>query len=78
MSRAKRLTSTAALSVVFLIAATTSIGAAAARPSAPKPTVLITGSNRGIGFEFARQYAMKGWRVLATARRPDRHPVSRR
>jgi NAD(P)-dependent dehydrogenase (short-subunit alcohol dehydrogenase family) len=33
-------------------------------------TVLITGSNRGIGFEFARQYAQKGWVVLATARRP--------
>jgi NAD(P)-dependent dehydrogenase (short-subunit alcohol dehydrogenase family) len=35
------------------------------------PTVLITGSNRGIGFEFARQYAAKGWRVIATARSPD-------
>jgi NAD(P)-dependent dehydrogenase (short-subunit alcohol dehydrogenase family) len=33
-------------------------------------TVLITGSNRGIGFEFARQYAQKGWTVIATARRP--------
>lgn len=34
-------------------------------------TVLVTGSNRGIGFEFARQYAQKGWVVLATARRPE-------
>ena len=34
-------------------------------------TVLITGSNRGIGFEFARQYAQKGWTVIATARRPE-------
>jgi NAD(P)-dependent dehydrogenase (short-subunit alcohol dehydrogenase family) len=33
-------------------------------------TVLITGSNRGIGFEFAKQYAAKGWRVLATTRHP--------
>jgi NAD(P)-dependent dehydrogenase (short-subunit alcohol dehydrogenase family) len=35
------------------------------------PTVFITGSNRGIGLEFARQYAERGWRVIATARNPD-------
>lgn len=35
------------------------------------PTVLITGSNRGIGLELARQYAAKGWRVIATCRKPD-------
>lgn len=39
---------------------------AAAQPS----TVLITGANRGIGLEFARQYAAKGWMVIATTRRP--------
>jgi len=31
-------------------------------------TVLILGASRGIGLEFARQYAAEGWRVLATAR----------
>lgn len=36
------------------------------------PTVLITGSNRGIGLEFARQYAALGWRVIATCRTPDK------
>jgi len=34
-------------------------------------TVLITGANRGIGLEFARQYAQKGWRVIATCRNPQ-------
>jgi len=36
------------------------------------PSVLITGANRGIGLELARQYAADGWDVIATARDPDR------
>jgi NAD(P)-dependent dehydrogenase (short-subunit alcohol dehydrogenase family) len=32
---------------------------------------LITGANRGIGLEFARQYAADGWTVIAAARNPD-------
>ncbi len=35
-------------------------------------TVLITGANRGIGLEFARQYAADGWRVIAACRDPAR------
>ena len=35
------------------------------------PTVLITGGNRGLGLEFARQYAASGWNVVATARSPQ-------
>ncbi|WP_028215826.1 SDR family oxidoreductase [Paraburkholderia oxyphila] len=31
-------------------------------------TALIVGASRGLGLEFARQYAKAGWRVLATAR----------
>jgi len=35
-------------------------------------TVLVTGANRGIGFEFVRQYAQKGWHVIAGTRDPER------
>lgn len=33
-------------------------------------TVLVTGANRGIGLELARNYAERGWTVIATARNP--------
>lgn len=36
------------------------------------PTVLITGANRGLGLEFARQYAADGWNVIGTARSPEK------
>jgi len=35
------------------------------------PAILVTGANRGIGLEFARQYAAAGWRVHATCRAPE-------
>ena len=34
-------------------------------------TVLVTGANRGLGLEFARQYAAESWQVLAACRAPD-------
>jgi NAD(P)-dependent dehydrogenase (short-subunit alcohol dehydrogenase family) len=33
-------------------------------------TILVTGSNRGLGLEWVRQYAEAGWRVIATCRHP--------
>ena len=35
------------------------------------PAVLITGAARGLGLEFTRQFAAKGYRVHACARTPD-------
>lgn len=35
------------------------------------PAVLVTGANRGLGLEFARQYAADGWAVITTARDPN-------
>ncbi len=34
-------------------------------------SILITGSNRGLGLEWTRQYAEAGWRVYATCRDPE-------
>lgn len=35
-------------------------------------TVLITGTSRGIGLEFTKQYAEDGWHVIACCREPER------
>jgi NAD(P)-dependent dehydrogenase (short-subunit alcohol dehydrogenase family) len=37
-----------------------------------KPTLLITGANRGIGLEFVNQYSALGWNIIATARTPKK------
>ena len=60
-----------ALAAVFTgrVAAGSEEGLAQDAESAP-PTVLITGSNRGIGLALSRYYAGQNWRVIATCRRP--------
>jgi len=44
-------------------------------PAAPEPapnpgTALITGSDRGIGLALTREFASRGWQVIATCRDP--------
>ena len=36
------------------------------------PTVMVTGANRGIGYEHVAQYAQKKWKVIAGARQPEK------
>lgn len=57
----KLATTTCAALALILITAT----------SAWAKTVMVTGSNRGIGFEFVSQYAADGWDVIATSRSPS-------
>ncbi|MFC7336459.1 SDR family oxidoreductase [Haloferula chungangensis] len=35
-------------------------------------TVLITGANRGLGLEFAKQFSQNGYKVIGTARSPEK------
>ncbi|MEE9425109.1 MAG: SDR family oxidoreductase [Methylococcales bacterium] len=35
-------------------------------------TILVSGANRGIGFEFSKQYAQSGHQVLACCREPEK------
>jgi len=35
------------------------------------PTVFVTGANKGLGYEHVKQYAEKGWKVIACARKPE-------
>ncbi len=41
-----------------------------AKRSTTVGTVLVTGANRGIGLQLATNYAQRGWKVIATARKP--------
>src|SRR5579875_1989008 len=39
---------------------------------AETPVLLVVGGNRGIGLGVVREALRRGWRVIATARQPDR------
>ena len=52
--------------IILAVLSVTAIPAAAGAQ-----TVLITGANSGIGLEFAKQYAARGWNLILTHRRSD-------
>ena len=57
---------------LFVVASAVTVPVASAVDAEAQPTILITGTNRGIGYAFAEYYAKEGWKVLATARRPEK------
>ena len=54
--------------LIFILAISWSLPVAAKDGT----TVLITGANRGIGLELAKQYVAKGFQVIGTARKPTK------
>jgi len=65
-------------SAIFILVLVTACQQALSKADGPsrvniqQPTVLITGSNRGIGYAFVKHYAAAGWNVIATARSPEK------
>lgn len=57
------------LTAVFLVLLVLFGGTASAGEGA---TVLVTGANRGIGLEYAKQLSAKGYTVIGTARTPEK------
>jgi len=57
---------------VLLLALAVSPLQAAKVQDPASPTILLTGSNRGVGLALAEEYAAKGWNVIATCRTPSK------
>lgn len=68
----RRHATTFALSALIILTAVLPTATEAAHHEKEGRTVLITGANRGLGLEFARQYAADGWKVIGTARTPEK------
>jgi NAD(P)-dependent dehydrogenase (short-subunit alcohol dehydrogenase family) len=47
------------------------VASAASVADPASPTILLTGSNRGVGLALVKEFAGKGWNVIATARNPQ-------
>jgi NAD(P)-dependent dehydrogenase (short-subunit alcohol dehydrogenase family) len=54
-----------------LLALTAALSLLSLAGAAEAATIVVTGTNRGIGLEMVRQYAAAGWEVIGTARNPE-------
>jgi NADPH:quinone reductase-like Zn-dependent oxidoreductase len=59
------------LSLLFFIFPLAMIAEGVEPQSGKGLTVFITGANRGLGLEFAKQFSAKGYKVIGTARKPE-------
>ena len=62
------LTLAALILIIGGVVLSLSFGEEAPADDAAAPVVLITGSNRGLGLALTREYAARGWKVIATCR----------
>lgn len=67
----KTLVCRLAVALLSLLAVIAPATAANVRDPA-SPTILLTGSNRGVGLALATEYAAQGWNVIATCRTPKK------
>jgi NAD(P)-dependent dehydrogenase (short-subunit alcohol dehydrogenase family) len=71
MRKLARTGMTAFLAALLVLGTLPGTESRADEAAAGAGTVLVTGANRGLGLEFARQYKEAGWQVIGTARNPD-------
>jgi NAD(P)-dependent dehydrogenase (short-subunit alcohol dehydrogenase family) len=69
-SHIRRLAALAA-SLFLLSPVAVPVASAASVADPASPTILVTGSNRGVGLALVKEFAGKGWNVIATARNPQ-------
>ena len=67
----RKLSRTIAAATLIILTAQAAGISQAATIDPDRPTVLVTGANRGIGFAFAEYYVAAGWNVLAAVRTPE-------
>jgi NAD(P)-dependent dehydrogenase (short-subunit alcohol dehydrogenase family) len=58
--------------LLFSVLAAASPANAAGVGDPDSPTILVTGSNRGIGLALVQEFAARGWNVIATCRTPKK------
>ncbi len=54
----------------LLVVSASAVAAGVRNPESP--TILLTGSNRGIGLALTKEFAAQGWNVIATCRTPKK------
>jgi len=66
----KFITQTLTITLLSLLCGLTLAEETKITEETPKPSILITGANRGLGLELAKQFLLDGYTVYGTSRKP--------